>query len=145
MILKPARFLAIEEEVVSTALATHYEQGIKVLLAAMSKTGLGVEHNWNASQHNQSYFYSFAVDSLSDLDPATGLAQRRFERLLAAIGQDAAKEFAALSIPPVQSSRLSVLEWVEEFTYQPANSVVNAPKLALLDVHRVRADKIEPY
>ncbi len=142
---KPARFLAVEEEVVSTALAAQYEQGIKVLLAAMSKNGLGAEHNWNASQHNQSYFYSFAVDSLSDLDPATGVAQSRFEQLLTAIESDAAKEFAARSVPPVLSSRLSVVEWVEEFTYQPANSVVSAPKLAILDVHRVRADKIEQY
>lgn len=141
----PARFLAVEEEVVSTALAAQYEQGIKALLAAMRNAGFGAEYNWNTSQHNQSYFYTFPAESLNDLDPATGAAQQRFQRLLSAIGLDAAKEFAALSVPPVQLSRLSVLERVDEFTYQPANSVVSAPKLAILDVHRVRADKIEPY
>lgn len=141
----PAKFLAIEEEVVSTALAAQYEQGIKSLLAAMRDAGLGAEYNWNARQHNQSYYYSFAVESLNDLDPVTGLVQQRFQQLLGAIGAEAAREFAALSVPPVQLSRLSVLERVEELTYQPANSVVSAPKLAVLDVHRVRADKIEPY
>ena len=139
------RFVALEVEDVDVARADQYEQGVRGLIQAMRQAKLGREFEWHASQYNLSYFYSFPLSSLADLDPETGVTQQRFKQLLAAVDPDVAKEFSQATVQSVQATRLFVLERVAEFTYEASNSVVKSPKHAILDIHHVRTGQLEPY
>ena len=140
-----SRFVAVEVEDVDVAQADRYEQGIGTLVRSMREAKLGSEFQWHASQHDSSYFYSFPLNSLQDLDPDTGVTRQRYQHLLASVNPDAAKEFSMATVQSVQATRLFVLERVAEFTYQAPSSVVEAPKHAILDIHYLRTGQAEPY
>jgi len=138
------RFFAVEEEVVDPAFSARYEEGIKLLIKAMRETEFDSAGNWNAGKHNQSYFYVFPVESLNDLDPESGLIQRRFRNLMQTAGSKL-QQFAPLVEPAVSSARLFLLERLERLSYAPASPLVREPAYAFVDVHRVRADMHDQY
>lgn len=140
-----SRFVAVEVEDVDVAQADRYERGIETLVRSMREANLGSEFEWSASQHDFSYFYSFPLTSLQDLDPDTGVIQQRFQRLSASVDPDAADAFSIATARAVQATRLFILERVAEFTYEAPNSVVEAARHAFLDIHYVRTGQAEPY
>ena len=140
-----SRFVAVEVEDVDVAQADRYEQGIGTLIRSMREAKLGSEFQWHASQHNSSYFYSFPLTSLQDLDPDTGVTRQRYQHLLASVNPDAAKEFSMATVQSVQATRLLILERVAEFTYEALSSVVEAPKHAILNIHYLGTGQAEPY
>lgn len=145
MTVTESRFVAVEVEDVDVAQADRYERAIETLIRSMREANLGSEFQWNASQHDFSYYYSFPLTSLQDLDPDTGVIQQRFRRLSASIDPDAADAFSMVTARAVQATRLFILERVAEFTHEAPNSVVEAAKHAFLDIHYVRTGQAEPY
>lgn len=144
---KPAPvFYVIEEEVVDPTLMARYETGVKTLVEGLRRAGLDPELGFATSQRGQSFFYLFTIRSLDELNPRSPVTQLRFQKMIQAAGEETAQKFVAMTVPsPVRSVRLSVLESVSEFSYQPAVSAVKEPKFMLQEEHRVRHDMIEPY
>lgn len=140
-----SRFIGLEVEDVHVALAMQYEEAVQSLVDSMGEAKLGPEFGWHASQYNMAYSYAFPLQSLDDLDPATGATKVRFGELLKAVDPEAAKKFASGTSKSVHASRLSILERVPEFNYEASHCVVEAPKHAIVDMHRVRGDSVEKY
>src|SRR5688572_11815596 len=136
------RYLAVQEEVVDPASSTDYERWIKHLVKTMyeSQSGSG---NWQAGKHNQSYYYVFPIDSLNDVGPDSQF-QLPFHGVWKTSGEEA-PQLAPFPISGVRSTRLSVLERLESYSYSPSSSVVREPRFAFVDVHQVRADMQGQY
>lgn len=145
MIAAESRFAAVEVEDVDVARADLYEEGIRALVRSMSDANLGPEFRWDATQHRFSYFYSFPLDSLQDLDPRTGVNEQRSRQLLASVDPDAARQFTTATAQSVQATRLFILERVAEFSYEASSSVVVAPQHAIRNIHYVRTGQTERY
>src|SRR5688572_329425 len=126
------RYLAVQEEVVDPASSADYECWIKHLVKTMYE-GQSRSGNWQAGKHNQSYYYVFPIDSLNDVGPESRL-YLWCQGLTGSVVRKAAQE-APLAISGVRSTRLSVLERLERYSYSPSTSVVRAPKFAFIDVH----------
>ncbi|CAN5772178.1 hypothetical protein BH20ACI3_BH20ACI3_32670 [soil metagenome] len=136
------RYVAVQEEVVDAASSADYERWIKHLVRTRYENPSG-RGTWQAGKHNQSYYYVFPIDSLNDV----GLESRFqlwFQGVSETHSQEAA-QVAALPISGVRSTRLSVLERMEKYSYSPSTSVVRAPMFAFVDVHQVRADMQDQY
>lgn len=144
--LQSARQLfVVEQEWINPALTEQYEEGVRFALAGMRKARLGPEMNWDAAQHHSSYFYIFQVQSLDELDLLSPRMKQRTQQLGKAMDEAAARRFAGLTTPAIRGNHLSVLEPVAEFSYQPASSVVKAPRYNYVDIVRVQAGKVEQF
>jgi hypothetical protein len=136
------RYVAVQEDVVDPASSTDYEYWIKHLIKTMHDSPSGPGNSY-AGKHNQSYYYAFPIDSLDDVGPESRF-QLRLQGMKEISGQQA-RQFVPLPISGVNSTRLSVLERLESYSYSPSTSVVQEPKFAFVDVHQVRDDMQDQY
>ena len=102
-----SRFVAVEVEDVDVAQADRYERGDRD-----GWFGPCARRIWDRNSSGApvsttfSYFYSFPLTSLQDLDPDTGVIQQRFQRLSASVDPDAADAFSIATARAVQGDAI---------------------------------------
>jgi hypothetical protein len=129
------RYVAVQEEIVDPAKSTDYEDWIKHLIKTMQESK-SAALSWYTGKHNQTYYYAFPIDSVDEVG-VEGVFQLPFTKVT--------DRELSLPVTGVSSSRLSVLERLENYSYRPSNSPVRQPKLAFVDIHQVRDEMQEQY
>ncbi|MFP6837560.1 MAG: hypothetical protein VB948_15805 [Pseudomonadales bacterium] len=132
----PRQLYVLEQENIDMALTAQYAEGVHLAIAAMRTARLGPDFNWRGSQHGNTYFYISQVQSPSD--------QARSARLATAIDKATYDRFASLTDGAIRSRQLSVLEPVPEFSYVPADPIVQ-PRLNYVDIVQVHAARVDQF
>lgn len=135
----------VEQEDIDPALNSQYEQGVQLAIAAMQKANLGSDMSWGATQYQSSYFYVFQVGSLAELDLNSRQARARGAQLATAMDEATFAQFATLTTPAIRGNHLSVMEPVPEFSYAPADTVVENPQFNHVVTLRVQAARAEQF
>ncbi len=135
----------VEQEDIDPALAPQYEEGVQLAVAAMQEANLGSDMSWVATQYQSSYFYVFQVGSLGEIDLDSPQAQARNAQLATAMDEATFAQFATLTTPAIRGNHLSVMEPVPEYSYEPADSVVENPQFNHVVTLRVQAARVEQF
>ncbi len=101
--------------------------------------------SWVATQYQSSYFYVFQVGSLGEIDLDSPQAQARSAQLATAMDEATFAQFATLTTPAIRGNHLSVMEPVPEYSYEPADSVVENPQFNHVVTLRVQAARVEQF
>ena len=135
----------VEREDIDPALTAQYEEGVQLAVAAMQEANLGSDMSWVATQYQSSYFYVFQVGSLAEIDLDSPQARARSAQLATAMDEATFAQFASLTTPAIRGNHLSVMEPVPEFSYEPADSVVENPQFNHVVTLRVQAARAEQF
>lgn len=135
----------MEEEWIDPSLTAEYEEGVRLATTSMREANLGPEVNWEARQHGSSYFYIFQVGSLNEIDLSSREAKARNAQLARAMDEETYGRFHELTTPAIRGNHLSVLEPVDQFSYQAADSAVEAPEFSHVNILRVQSAKLEQF